>query len=125
MAAADPGRPSRRRNRKRDDDAAAAADDDAADRQQFAGLHDVDTADFAAAAGGGIDWLAPRRAGTARGRRRDCRTGVGRLGRDAVRLALHRRFTIVRGDLVHDCHRARYRDRRTGGIEGAADLTKT
>ncbi len=115
LAAADPGRPPGRGNRRRDDDAAAVADDDAVDRQQFAGLHDGDTADIAAAAGGGIDRPASRRAGAARGRRRGCRIGVGGIGGDALRLALHRRFAVVRGDLVHHRHRARHRTRRARG----------
>ena len=101
MVAADPGWPSRRRDRRRDDGAAAVADDDATDRQQFAGLHDGYSAVVAAAAGGGADRPAPRRAGAARARRRDRRNVVGGIGGDVVRLAMHRRFAAVRGDLVH------------------------
>ena len=66
--------------------------------------------------------LASRRAGTARGGRRDRRTAVGGPGGDALRLALHRRFAAVRGDLVHDRRRAGHGGRRAGGIEGAAVL---
>ena len=55
-------------------------------------------------------------------RRRGRRIVVGGTGRDAVRLALHRQFTAVRGDLVHHCDRAGHRDRRAGGIENAAVL---
>ena len=76
----------------------------------------------AAAAGGGADRLAPRRADPPRGHRRDRRAVVGGFGGDALRLALHRRFAAVRGDLVHDRRGVGHRDRRTGGIEGAQVL---
>ena len=95
----------------------AAADDDAAGRQQFEGLHDGYPADVAAAVGRGADRLAPRRAGSARGRRRHRRAGLGGAGGDALCVALHRRFTAVRRDLVHARDRAGRGDRRAGGIE--------
>ena len=85
-------------------------------------LPDRHSADVAAAAGGGADRLAPRRADAARGRRRHRRTAVGGPGGDAVRLALHRRFTAVRGDLVHASPprwsppSARWRDRGCCGF---------
>ena len=81
---------SHRRDRMRDDDTATPADDDAPDRQQFADLHDGYSAVVAAAAGGGADRSASRRADTARGRWRHRRTVVGRACGNAVCLALHR-----------------------------------
>src|SRR5258708_12262214 len=101
VAAADPGRTPRRRGRRRDDAAAAAAHDDACGWRQFAGLSDSYSADVVAAVGGGADRVASWRADTARSRRRDCRPVVGGVGGDAVRIALHPRFTPVRGDLLH------------------------
>ena len=92
---ADPGRASRRRDRMRDDVAAAVADDDAIDRQQFAGLHDGYSAVVAAAAGGGADRPAPRRADPACARRRARRNVVGRIGGDAIRRTMHRQFAAV------------------------------
>ena len=49
-------------------------------------------------------------------------TVVGGTGGDALRLALHGRFTAVRGDLVHARDRAGDRDRRAGRIEAAEVL---
>ena len=66
-------------------------------------------------------WLT-RRPDAADSRWRHRRTVVGGIGRDAVRVALHRRFTVVRRDLVHRCHRAGRGDRCAGGIEGAQAL---
>ena len=57
-----------------------------------------------------------------RARRRARRPVVGGPCRDAVRLALHRRFAAVRRDLVHDRDRAGDGDRRAGGVEGPAVL---
>src|SRR6478752_9179528 len=122
MAAPDSGRTAARRDCKRNDDAAAAADDDAASWEQLAALHDGYSADVAAPVGGGADRLASRRTNPASGSRRDRRTIVGRPRGDALRIALHRRFTAVRGDLVYDRHGARHRYRRAGGIEGIAVL---
>ena len=66
--------------------------------------------------------LASRRAGAAGGRRRRRRDVVGGTGGDALRVALHGRFTAVRGDLVHAGDCAGDRDRRAGRIEAAEVL---
>ena len=92
--------------------------------QQFAGLHDGYSAAVAAAAGGGLDRPAPRRAGPARARRCARRNVVGGIGGDALRRAMHRRFAAVRGDLVHHRYRDGRRDRRAGGIEAAQVLAR-
>ena len=68
--------------------------------------------------------LAPRRPGAAGAVRRDRRHAVGGTGGDALCLALHRRFTAVRRDLVHARDRAGRRDRRAGGIAGTEVLER-
>ena len=76
-----------------------------------------DPAVLAAAVGGRADRPASRRAGAAGGRRRHRRNAVGGIGGDALRVALHRRFAVVRRDLVQHRDRvgrprsARWRDR--------------
>ena len=54
--------------------------------------------------------------------RRHGRACLGRSGGDALCVALHRRFTAVRGDLVHDRDRPGNGDRRAGGFEGVEVL---
>ncbi|MGY4459151.1 RNA polymerase sigma factor (sigma-70 family) [Bradyrhizobium sp. LB13.1] len=92
--------------------------------QELQGVSVRNPSDVAAAACGGAVRPAPRRAVASRARRCARRPGVGRARRDAVRLALHRRFPALRRDLVHARDRAGDRDRRAGGGEGSALLAR-
>ena len=75
----------------------------------------------------GLRHGAPTRPAVAGAHRR---TAVGGPGGDALCLALHRRFTAVRRDLVHDRHRAgrrrsaRWRDRGCCGFKAVEGLRR-
>ena len=114
------GWPAGRRHFRRDDDAPAPADDDTPCRQQFEGLHGCGAALVVAAACGLADRAPPRCADPACACRRNGGPVIGRVGRDALRLALHGRLAFVCRDLVLDRDRAGDGRRRVGGIKGVA-----
>jgi hypothetical protein len=104
------------------DDAAVAALAGAADREKLTGLHDGDPGPVDAAARRGADRIAARSAGAASTDGRSGRHAVGGLRRDALRIAMHRRFPAVRDHLVFAGDRAGRSHRRAGRLKIAAVL---